>query len=196
MPVKNVKRKTNDGFEGVITGLNDKEKEIIANSVDNVKANPTDEATETLEKLKVGTKTYAVAKISLRSHRITKENLSHNSGSSVISYSISAQQDISNFLSNIDTITEKGQYILSCRIVVSLSATPLPIVLSGEWSNENPVGSRGIYANTYSSNGGIVSYFGLDDGIMSSNSEYFDILFNNLSYIEYQVTYAIPVIEG
>lgn len=33
MPVKNVKRKTNDGFEGVITGLNDKEKEIIANSI-------------------------------------------------------------------------------------------------------------------------------------------------------------------
>ena len=33
MPVKNVKRKTNDGFEGVITGLNDKEKEIISNSV-------------------------------------------------------------------------------------------------------------------------------------------------------------------
>ena len=31
MPVKNVKRKTNDGFEGVITGLNDKEKEIIYN---------------------------------------------------------------------------------------------------------------------------------------------------------------------
>ena len=29
MPVKNVKRKTNDGFEGVITGLNDKEKEKI-----------------------------------------------------------------------------------------------------------------------------------------------------------------------
>lgn len=33
MPVKNVKRKTNDGFEGVITGLNDKEKEIISKSV-------------------------------------------------------------------------------------------------------------------------------------------------------------------
>ena len=29
MPVKNVKRKTDDGFEGVITGLNDKEKEIL-----------------------------------------------------------------------------------------------------------------------------------------------------------------------
>lgn len=33
MPVKNVKRKTNDGFEGVITGLNDKEKEIISKSI-------------------------------------------------------------------------------------------------------------------------------------------------------------------
>lgn len=33
MPVKNVKRQTNGGFEGVITGLNDKEKEIISKSV-------------------------------------------------------------------------------------------------------------------------------------------------------------------
>ena len=56
MPVKNVKRKTNDGFEGVITGLNDKEKEIIANSI--VEANPSTEATETLTKLKVGNTTY------------------------------------------------------------------------------------------------------------------------------------------
>ena len=59
MPVKNVKRKTNDGFEGVITGLNDKEKEIIANSV-GIEANPVDEATETLEKLKVDNITYNV----------------------------------------------------------------------------------------------------------------------------------------
>ena len=59
MPVKNVKRKTNDGFEGVITGLNDKEKEIIANSV-GIEANPVDEATETLEKLKVDDVTYNV----------------------------------------------------------------------------------------------------------------------------------------
>ena len=33
MPVKNVKRQTNGGFEGVITGLNDKEKEIISKSI-------------------------------------------------------------------------------------------------------------------------------------------------------------------
>ena len=57
MPVKNVKRKTNDGFEGVITGLNDKEKEIISNSV-GIEANPVDEATDTLTKLKVGDTTY------------------------------------------------------------------------------------------------------------------------------------------
>ena len=59
MPVKNVKRKTNDGFEGVITGLNDKEKEIISNSV-GIEANPVDEATETLEKIKVSNVTYNV----------------------------------------------------------------------------------------------------------------------------------------
>lgn len=59
MPVKNVKRKTNDGFEGVITGLNDKEKEIIADSV-GIEANPVDEATETLTKLKVGDTTYGI----------------------------------------------------------------------------------------------------------------------------------------
>lgn len=59
MPVKNVKRKTNDGFEGVITGLNDKEKEIIANSV-GIEANPADEATNTLTKLKVGDTTYDI----------------------------------------------------------------------------------------------------------------------------------------
>lgn len=33
MPVKNVKRQTNGCFEGVITGLNDKEKKIISKSV-------------------------------------------------------------------------------------------------------------------------------------------------------------------
>ena len=58
MPVKNVKRKTNDGFEGVITGLNDKEKEIIASSI--VEANPIDTATATLNKLKVADVTYNV----------------------------------------------------------------------------------------------------------------------------------------
>ena len=58
MPVKNVKRKTNDGFEGVITGLNDKEKEIISNSV--VEANPSTEATETLNKLRVSDTIYNV----------------------------------------------------------------------------------------------------------------------------------------
>lgn len=58
MPVKNVKRKTNDGFEGVITGLNDKEKEIISNSI--VEANPSTEATETLNKLRIGDATYNV----------------------------------------------------------------------------------------------------------------------------------------
>ena len=59
MPVKNVKRKTNDGFEGVITGLNDKEKEIISNSV-GIEANPADEATGTLNKLKIGDGIYSV----------------------------------------------------------------------------------------------------------------------------------------
>ena len=58
MPVKNVKRKTNDGFEGVITGLNDKEKEIIASSI--VEANPSTEATETLNKLRIADDTYNV----------------------------------------------------------------------------------------------------------------------------------------
>ena len=58
MPVKNVKRKTNDGFEGVITGLNDKEKEIIANSI--IEANPSTEAAETLNKLRIADDTYNV----------------------------------------------------------------------------------------------------------------------------------------
>ena len=49
MPVKNIKRKTNNGFEGVITGLNDKEKEIISNSV-GIEANPVDKATVTSTK--------------------------------------------------------------------------------------------------------------------------------------------------
>lgn len=34
MPVKNVKRRTNDGFEGTITGLTEEEKEIISSSID------------------------------------------------------------------------------------------------------------------------------------------------------------------
>ena len=78
MPVKNVKRKTNDGFEGVITGLNDKEKEIIANSV-GIEANPTDEATETLEKIKIDNVAYNVGGgggITKRTLTIPKSELS------------------------------------------------------------------------------------------------------------------------
>ena len=77
MPVKNVKRKTNDGFEGVITGLNDKEKEIISNSV-GIEANPVEEATETLEKLKVSNVTYNVGGggITKRTLTIPKSELS------------------------------------------------------------------------------------------------------------------------
>ena len=72
MPVKNVKRKTNDGFEGVITGLNDKEKEIIANSV-GIEANPVDEATDTLTKLKVGDTTYDFNRILIKNGTYVSE---------------------------------------------------------------------------------------------------------------------------
>lgn len=65
MPVKNTKRRTNDGLEGVITGLTEEEKKVLEDAGIGggtaVEANPQEEATQQLEKIKIDNIAYNIA---------------------------------------------------------------------------------------------------------------------------------------
>lgn len=64
MPVKNTKRRTNDGLEGVITGLTKEEKKALEDAGIGggtaVEANPQEEATQQLEKIKIDNIAYNI----------------------------------------------------------------------------------------------------------------------------------------
>ena len=65
MPVKNTKRRTNDGLEGVITGLTEEEKKVLEDAGIGggtaVEANPQEEATQQLNKIKIDNIAYNIA---------------------------------------------------------------------------------------------------------------------------------------
>lgn len=65
MPVKNTKRRTNDGLEGVITGLTEEEKKVLEDAGIGggtaVEANPPEEATQQLDKIKIDNIAYNIA---------------------------------------------------------------------------------------------------------------------------------------